>query len=708
MTKNSSIGKNNRAGLGCVALASLLLLFAFLNSQAQTWTVSSPNNSVVIQVKQDSIAAIYPHQKNCYYRALLNNAVAIDWSPLGVVTSDQNFTTDLTFISQEQSTINETYSLSSGKRSLYANHCNELRLTFNNANNRRIVFYFRAYADAVAYTYELPGTGSAQITGEISGFALPSGSTGWGHTSTDDEQTYDQFAVGSQGKSLGFPVLFKTATTAWVLITEAAVYGDYTGSSIRSNAASNNVFQLSFPSVQGPISGTLPWKLPWRVAIIGATLGSLVESSVVENLNPPCALTDVSWIKSGRCTWSWLSENVGDTTLQKKYIDFAGQSGWEYNLIDDGFNKSFIPRMCQYGSQHSVANELWYNYTSVKTQAQQNSVFSQCKTWGIKSLKIDFIFDDVSGQNCSYHQNIMKWFDMTATNLAANQLMATFHGCTIPRGQRRRWPHLMTWEAVKGYEYIGRGYPGTKHNCMLPYTRNVVGPMDMTPVLFTVGTLTNGSGATRTSTDAHELALSVVMESGIQHFADKPEAYNACVGKSFLQKVPSAWDDIRFIDGYPGESAVFARRKGNDWYVAGISALAAKTLTISLIFLKPGSYTVDLYKDSTATARTMVKQTVTVSASNPLSVWVNTNGGFCCKIPGSYDSTITSVDMNKKVSKRAISRCNRLDLYHCVRGGAAGAQFRLNRLMIDLRGRSISSQGSNRVPQGVLVGPAAK
>jgi alpha-glucosidase len=645
-------------------------------------------------VKQDTIATIYPNQKNCYFRALLSGTVVLDWSPAGVMASGQNYVTNLAFVSQAQSIINETYTLPSGKRSIYTNSCNELRLTFKTASNQQILFYFRAYDEAVAYSYQLLGTGNVQITGEVSGFALPKGSTGWGHSPTDDEQTYDQFSVGAQVNTLGFPVLFKTPSNAWVLITEAAVYGDYTGTSVKSSAASNNIFQLYFPSVQGPVSGTLPWKLPWRVAIVGATLGPLVASSVVENLNPPCALADVSWIKSGRCMWSWLSENVGDTTLQKKYIDFAGSSGWEYNLIDDGFNKTFIPRMCQYGTQHSVANELWYNYTSVKTQAQQATVFAQCKAWGIKSLKIDFIFDNISGVNCTYHQNIMQWIDMTANNLAANQLMATFHGCTFPRGQRRRWPHLMTWEAVKGYEYIGRGYPGPKHNCMLPFTRNVIGPMDMTPVLFTLGKLTNGMGSTRTSTDAHELALSVVMESGIQHFADKPESYNACIGKSFLQAVPSAWDEIRFIDGYPGQSAIFARRKGNDWYIGGISALAAKTMTVSLAFLKPGSYTVDLYKDSIGTTLTMAKQTITLNPSNALSVWVNTNGGFCFKVPASYVATAT-VPGTDKFSAGKSAKVDRLGLYHTMIG-----KSQLNLMpyarAYDLRGRVVPVSGSPR------------
>jgi alpha-glucosidase len=680
----------------------IFLLVAIAHPGAQTWTVSSPNSDLTIEAKQDIVSAISPN-KNCYFRVVLGAGAVIDWSPLGVTASDQDFVNNLTFVIDSQATIDETYSLPSGKRSTYRNNCKELILLFSNANNRQVAFHLRAYNEAAALRSELRGTGSTQVTGEVTGFALPSGSTGWGHTPGGDEKTYDQFNVGAAAVTCAIPVLFKTALNTWALVTEAAVYGDYTGSGFTSKTASKNVYQATFPSGQGSISGTLPWKLPWRVAIVGSTIGSIVESSVVENLNPPCALTDISWVKSGRSAWSWLSQETGDATQQKRYVDFAGQMGWEYNLIDWNFTKSQVADVCQYATQRNVGNELWYNYTEVKSQAQQESVFNQCRTQGVKSLKIDFIFDN-SNENTSNNQNLMKWFDMTANNLAANKLMVTFHGCTVPRGQRRRWPNIMTYEGVLGYEYIGRGYPGPKHNCMLPFTRNVIGPMDHTPVLFTLGQLTNGSGATRTSTDAHECALSVIFESGIQHFADRPEGYNSVIGKSFLQTVPSAWDDTHFIDGAPGESVIIARRKGNDWFVAGISALAAKTMSIPLSFLKEGSYSVDLYKDSTgATKYTMSKQTVTINPSTPLSVWVNTNGGFCCRIPNSYSAVSIMPESGNAVPARKRCGMDRLSLYHLVRGAAGGSLLRADRI-VDISGKTVKNRTSKCLPQGIFVG----
>jgi alpha-glucosidase len=692
---------NARLPYRIIGQISLFLLISFAHSGTQTWTVSSPDSGLTIEAKQDVISAFSPN-KNCYFRVLLGASAVIDWSPLGVTTSDQDFVSNLTFVKDTQASIGETYSLPSGKRSSYRNNCMERTLLFSNANSRQVAFYLRAYNEAAAVRSELRGTGSTQVTGEASGFALPSGSTGWGHTPGGDEKTYDRFTVGAAAVNYAIPVLFKTASNAWALITEAAVYGDYTGSGFASKTASKNVYQISFPGGQGPIPGTLPWKLPWRVAIVGNTPGPIVESSVVENLNPSCELTDISWIKSGRSAWSWLSQETGDINQQKRYIDFAGQMGWEYNLIDWNYDKTKVSETCQYGAQRNVGNELWYNYTEVKSRAQQESVFSQCRAWGVKSLKIDFIFDN-NNENTSYNQNLMKWFDMTANNLAANKLMATFHGCTVPRGERRRWPHLMTWEAVRGYEWIGRGYPGPTHNCMLPFTRNVIGPMDHTPVLFTLGQLTNGSGATRTSTDAHECALSVIFESGIQHFADRPEGYNSVIGKSFLQAVPSAWDDTRFIDGNPGESVILARRKGNDWYIAGISALSARTMSVPLPFLKEGSFTVDLYKDSTGgTKYTMAKQTITINPSTPLSVWVNTNGGFCCRIPNSFTGVSNAPESGKAIPARKQYGKDRLKRYHLLRGTSGGSPLRADRIF-DISGKTIKKRDAKRMPQGVFV-----
>jgi alpha-glucosidase len=671
-----------RSGISLLLIQGAVCTVAW----AQPWTVSSPSGALTVTIKQDVIADLYPSQSNCYYQVSLNNAVVLDWSPLGIKTGSQSFISDLTFVSKTDSLVNEKYSLPSGKRSQYENKANQSRLAFKTASNGNVAIVFRVSDDAVAFRYELAGSGSATISAEQSGFRVPSGSTGWMQNWAGYyEATYDKGTVGTNFKTgeFAFPGLFKTPAGSWMLISESAVYGEYCGSHLNVLGNAANTFMVKFP--QTSLSGTLPWNTPWRVAIVGTSLAALVESSVIDNLNPPSEVTDISWIKSGRAAWSWLSQGTGDLALQQKYVTFAKQMTWEYNLIDDGFDKTKMTQLTQTAKDNSVGQELWYNYSDLNTQAKQDAATTQWKTWGIKSLKIDFIGKD--------DQNIMAWYDMTARTLLKNEMLVTFHGSTIPRGQRRRWPNIMTYEGVRGDEYYGRGYPGPAHNCTLPFTRNVIGPMDATPVLFTTGKVTNGTPTERTSTDAHELALSVVFESGILHFADSPESYQASIGMGFLKTVPSAWDEIHFIDGVPGQSVVLARRKGNDWYLAGISAEAAKKVTVPLEFIKAGSYTVDLYKDSTGTARAMAKQTLTISSATPLQISLNANGGFVFKIPGSYDVTtsIRAIGSNGKSMTPSARKTAASDFGMKCAGPCISGH--------DVRGRAIRVPAENNGPR---------
>ena len=190
----------------------------------------------------------------------------------------------------------------------------------------------------------------------------------------------------------------------------------------------------------------------------------------------------------------------------------------------------------------------------------------------------------------------------------------------------------------------------------------------------------------------------------MQHFADNPESYNACIGKPFLQAVPSAWDDIHFIDGNPGQSVIMARRKGNDWFLAGIFAGATQTVSVPLSFLKAGSYTVDLYKDSTGgTKYTMAKQTVTINPSTPLSVWIKDNGGFCCKIPNSYADVSTFPGSGSVVPARKHGGMDRLSLYHLVKGTTNGQKLQNGDRIVDIQGKTLLLKNSEHLPQGVFV-----
>jgi alpha-glucosidase len=210
--------------------------------------------------------------------------------------------------------------------------------------------------------------------------------------------------------------------------------------------------------------------------------------------------------------------------------------------------------------------------------------------------------------------------------------MLSFHGATLPRGQQRTWPHILSWEAVLGEESYTyrRGAPTPEHNVTLCFTRNVAGSMDYTPTTF----LLPGRGFKRTTTDGHEMALAVMFESGWQNIGASPEGVAQTKAKDFLKNLPAAWDDIHFIDGYPDEYCIMARRKGDDWYLAGINSSPAREVAINLDFLKEGTYKIIFYTDDVNGEVITVNRQLNTEES--MKVKMIENGGFGLMVPDSF------------------------------------------------------------------------
>jgi hypothetical protein len=274
-----------------------------------------------------------------------------------------------------------------------------------------------------------------------------------------------------------------------------------------------------------------------------------------------------------------------------------------------------------------MAPLAYLDYRKIKKSPRSDieEVLRARSDWGVRALKCDFLASDSQG--------MMKYYDWLAETCAKHKQMLNWHGCTLPRGQRRRWPHMISYEAVKGAEWY-KDFPHLKstppptptHNCTLPFTRNVVGPMDYMPVIF------SGPAARprRQTSNAHELALSVMFECGFQHWCDEPDSYRAIPAAiSYLKKVPAAWDDTKFINGYPGQYACLARRKADDWFLAGIAAGDAHQVSVSLSFLTPGeTYRLTLHTDGRGKDDIVTKK-VEVTNETTLAVELSQDGGFC-------------------------------------------------------------------------------
>lgn len=627
--------------------------------------MTSPNGLVKLSVQLADLGgtADYPKNPCLYYRveqgAEGSRASLIQDSPLGLQLQGQDFVRGLRFVSaQAPKTVEEDYEMPHGKRLHCRNRAQHLTLSFVNGSGQPLELDLRAYNDGAAFRYRLPGAGSAPQTleTEATAFALPRDAKLWlapndkASTYSPGYETYyeNEIAVGTPaplGLGWEFPLLFRTADARhWALITEANVGPSFCGTRLTSTAP-HGVYRIAWPdpaegNAQGSSkpSSSLPWEMPWRVIIVGNSLASIVESTLVTDVSAPSRVQDTSWIKPGRVAWSWWSDNPSpqDGAKQKKFVDLAAAMGWEYVLVDANWtimDNGNIHDVLRYAKSKGVGVLLWYNSGgphNVVTEKPRDSLtypevrrfeLEMLQKWGVKGVKVDFFQSD--------KQNVIDLYHAIMRDAADHQIMVNFHGCTLPRGWERTYPHLMSMEAVRGEEcYIfdpkfPEMAPG--QNTITPFTRNAVGPMDYTPV-----GLSNNRYPHRT-TSAHEMALTVVFETGWLHFADKPESYLELppAPKEFLQNIPVAWDDTRFLAGYPGQFVVLARHKGDTWYLAGINGRnqpREDRLTLGA-WLTAGSYEITQIGDG-ADAHSFASETRRIQAGENVAVKMLPYGGF--------------------------------------------------------------------------------
>ncbi|WP_217902298.1 glycoside hydrolase family 97 catalytic domain-containing protein [Siphonobacter sp. BAB-5385] len=372
---------------------------------------------------------------------------------------------------------------------------------------------------------------------------------------------------------------------------------------------------------------------PWRVLTIG-NLATLIESTAGTDLALPAQKVDADFIKPGRASWSWINSKDDFIVYeeQKKYIDFAANMHWPYCLIDVNWDQKIgyekIAELAQYAKTKNVGLILWYNsagdWNTVKYTPKgkllerqgRRDEFARIEKMGIKGVKIDFFGGD--------GQSVIKYYQDILLDAADYHLLVNFHGATLPRGWARTYPHLMTAEAVRGFEMVTFEQKDADnqptHAALLPFTRNAFDPMDFTPMnLYKIPT-----SVKRKTTSAFELATSIVFLSGIQHYAESPEgmAHVPAFAQELLRQLPNQWEDVKFIDGYPGKLCVVARRSGNRWYVAGINGEAKeKELKLDLSFLSKAKATLITDGEPMFTQQS-------VTPSNATVVTVKANGGF--------------------------------------------------------------------------------
>lgn len=552
----------------------------------------------------------------------------VEPSPVGIVTEDADLTRGLRLVDRKDRRVTERYTTVVGKERRRTVDMAESRFTLQGPDGARVDLVVRAADDGVAYRYVLPAGGGAVLR-EASGFVLPADAPArLSDYSVNYEQPYDATtAAGAPSGQYAYPALFRVGDDH-VLLTEADVDGRYPASRLAHTAGGGRYdVALADPAVPLPADG--PLATPWRTVIAG-DLATVTESTLVDDLAPPSRVADTSWIRPGTVAWSWLAGfGAAQRSLQtqQRFVDYAAAHGWEYSLVDDGWNTTdWMPRLMEYAERRGVGVLLWMHWTDLDTPAERTRRLDEVKEWGAAGLKIDFMDSD--------SRERMEWYDEILRETADRELMVNFHGSTLPHGIQRTWPHVMTMEGVHGAE---QGDVQADDMATLPFTRNVVGSMDFTPMGFQFGR--------RNNTEAAELALSVVYESGFQNYAGSVEAYRERpVTARFLDQVPTVWDESRLVAGTPGEGATFARRHGDRWFLGSVTAGDGGTGRVPLTFLGPGAWRVDLVRDG---ADGVIRQSRVMDRQDVLTVPVSADGGFaaqiCRAVPG-RDSCDRPVD----------------------------------------------------------------
>lgn len=536
---------------------------------------------------------------------------------LGLTGSDGDFRSGLTFVDRVDATQKDRYAMTTGKVEQRAYTHAESTFRFANADGGLISVAVRLADDGVAYRYLIDGDGEHRVDDESGAWVFPSDGPAWMQRSyavNYEAEWMTTTATAANGTgSVGYPALFQQGEHS-VLLTESDVHGDYSGSHLAHGTGS---LSYGIDLFEGdPVTSTGALSTPWRVAVIGG-LDDVVESTLVDDLATPNRLADedTTWIRPGVSSWSWLTDwnSPKDEARQRDFIDLSARMGWEYVLLDEGWDAAWVPRTVRYAHSKGVDVIAWFHSRDLRTQEQRDEWLPKLASWGISGIKVDFMDTD--------SQDIHRWYDQVAADTAKNHLTINFHGSALPTGLQRTWPHIMSYEAVRGAE---NGI-NPERSLIVPFTRNVVGSMDWTPVTFSRG---NGN-----SSKAHEVAMAIVYESGWQHMSDKPEAYDAEPNAvPFLQNIPASWEDTKLVSGAPGSNVVLARQSGDRWFVGGMRAGSGEPLQLPLADFGGKRLIVDLLADDGSNGSSTVRSTVEASSKDVLSVPTATNGGFAAVV----------------------------------------------------------------------------
>lgn len=626
-------------------------------ASAENKQITSPDGKLVVTVAD--------MDGRPSYSVSYDNVLFLKPSPLGIIANIGDFSSGMS-LEKNVSTnkIDETYELASIKQSKVRYVANEAVFSFTQQGKTIYDVIFRISNNDVAFKYKMYPQGetlSCVVKQEVTGFAFPDGTTtflcpqskpmgGFARTSPSYETSYTADDVAGKngwGEGYTFPCLFRNGDNGWVLVSETGVNGGYCASRLLGHKG--GTYTIGFPQ-EGEANGNgtvslgiaLPGETPWRTITVGKTLAPIVETTVPFDVVKPLYPAKGEYTY-GRGSWSWIIGMDGSTNYkeQLRYIDFSAAMGYQSVLVDALWDKQIgrdkIEELAKYGKDKGVALYLWYNSNGYWNDAPQtprgimdNAIARRkemkwMQSIGIRGIKVDFFGGD--------KQMTMQLYEDILSDANEYGLLVIFHGCTLPRGWERMYPNFASSEAVLASENLhfsqgscdNEAFNATLH----PFIRNTVGSMDFGgSALNKYYNADNAPrGSRRVTSDVYALATAVLFQSPVQHFALAPNNLTDAPSWAidFMKEVPTTWDEVRFIDGYPGKYVILARRHGDKWYIAGVNAQKETLkLKVNLPMFSNGEK-VRLFSDDKA-LQGGVKQ-IKIGKKQELQLAIPCNGG---------------------------------------------------------------------------------
>lgn len=638
-------------------IVSLFLYLSF-GLSAQTFTLQSPDGQISLDIDSSD---------GLFYSVSYKGKQVINPSPLGFEFQNGSaMYKGFALLNTPKSTLQKDSwnPVVKNKHAQVDMQWNETHfaLVEKEGDRRRMDIFFRAYNNGVAFRYQLYSSqviGNRALSREMTGFSVPSHSQAWvaeyepAYTSSQESEFNKRPVTGLTAQTVaGLPLLIEVDKQNYLAITEANI-DNYPGFYIGRKAVDAQE-QVLLTTKLAPLPGEKEDGVkarfsdkiytPWRVVMIGDNPGHFIESEIVQSLNPPCAIENPSWIKPGLCAWDhwWSGEVKMEMPVIKEYIDFAAAQGWPYMLIDWQWYGPFnqpeanitkpapqinIPEILAYARQKNVRIWLWLYSTDANRNNAFEEAFALYQQWGVAGVKIDFMDRD--------DQEMVNWYRKVIKKAAEHQLMVNFHGSYKPDGIERTYPNMITREGVLGEEYSkfsDRIIP--THNVTLPFTRMLAGPMDYTPGGFlnvTPEQFKNQSPTMIMNTRCAELSKFVIYESPFTVFCEHPKHVLGQPGSDFLKIVPTVWDDTRFVDGYPGEFIVLAKRSGKDWFIGAMNNNVSRTISIPTDFLSAGKYELEYWEDAKDAGKNptkLRKNRMVIEAGKPMKIQMANGGGY--------------------------------------------------------------------------------